>query len=80
MIVKLIDISCLFADFRMPEDTTLEGAYVFRGVEYVITMKIHDGSMLTVVVEDRLTANQWKGSFDSNCNSTFLHHAKYFLL
>ena len=51
----------------MPESTVLEGVYTFRGVEYVITMMVKSDSLLTVTVEDRLTANQWKGSFDSTC-------------
>ncbi|XP_067938779.1 centrosomal protein CCDC61-like isoform X2 [Watersipora subatra] len=49
----------------MPEKTSLQGAYNFRGTEYVINMIVKGDSLLTVTVEDRLTANQWKGSFDA---------------
>ena len=51
----------------MPESTDLQGAYNFRGVEYVVNMKVKGDSLLTVIVEDRLTANQWKGTFDAAC-------------
>lgn len=57
----------------MPENTTsLEGAYTFRGIDYVVNMHVKSDALLTVIVEDRLTANQWKGSFDSRCMQLIL--------
>lgn len=49
----------------VPDETTLSTSYVFRGIEYIITMIIQGGNSLTVEVEDRLTADQWRAQFDS---------------
>ncbi|XP_072920000.1 centrosomal protein CCDC61 isoform X1 [Hemitrygon akajei] len=48
---------------------TLEGGpvqanYVFRGIEYIITMMV-TGDVLEVQVEDRLTSEQWRGEFEA---------------
>ena len=52
----------------MEEDATVVATYIFRGIEYVVTMNIvNNGSSLVVEVEDRLTADQWRGSFDAAC-------------
>ncbi len=51
----------------MEEDSTVVATYMFRGIEYVITMNTLDTNTLVVEVEDRLTADQWRGSFDSAC-------------
>ena len=53
---------------EVPDETTLSTSYVFRGIEYIITMIIQGGNSLTVEVEDRLTADQWRAQFDSACN------------
>ncbi|XP_022328744.2 centrosomal protein CCDC61-like isoform X1 [Crassostrea virginica] len=50
---------------EVPDETTLSTSYVFRGIEYIITMIIQGGNSLTVEVEDRLTADQWRAQFDS---------------
>lgn len=52
---------------EVPDETTLSTSYVFRGIEYIITMIIQGGNSLTVEVEDRLTADQWRAQFDSAC-------------
>ncbi|KAJ8044745.1 Coiled-coil domain-containing protein 61 [Holothuria leucospilota] len=39
---------------------------IFRGVEYVVSAWVMDNDTLTVEVEDKLTADQWRGSFDSS--------------
>jgi hypothetical protein len=49
------------------DETTLSASYVFRGMEYIITMSVQDGISLTVEVEDRLTADQWRASLDTAC-------------
>ncbi|XP_062617834.1 centrosomal protein CCDC61-like [Saccostrea cucullata] len=50
---------------EVPDETTLSTSYVFRGIEYIITIIIQGGNSLTVEVEDRLTADQWRAQFDS---------------
>ncbi|CAG2203446.1 CCDC61 [Mytilus edulis] len=49
----------------MEEETTVTSSYVFRGVEYIVTMIVQAGNTLSVEVEDRLTADQWRATFDS---------------
>ncbi|OWF48721.1 Coiled-coil domain-containing protein 61 [Mizuhopecten yessoensis] len=48
----------------MEEETTVSTSYVFRGIEYIVTMSTQAQS-LTLEVEDRLTADQWRATFDS---------------
>ncbi|XP_078287205.1 centrosomal protein CCDC61 isoform X2 [Rhinoraja longicauda] len=38
--------------------------YVFRGIDYIITMMV-TGDVLEVQVEDRLTSEQWRGEFEA---------------
>ncbi|XP_072169563.1 centrosomal protein CCDC61-like [Diadema setosum] len=38
--------------------------FTFRGVDYIVSMWVTDDNLLTVEVEDRLTADQWRGSFE----------------
>lgn len=41
---------------------------VFRGVEYVVSLVVNkEEQHFTVEVEDRLTADQWRGMFDAKC-------------
>lgn len=51
----------------MDDNTTVSAAYIFRGVEYIVTMNVTDDSTVTVEVEDKLTADQWRADFDSAC-------------
>lgn len=39
---------------------------IFRGVEYVVSAWFSDESV-TIEVEDKLTADQWRGTFDPSC-------------
>lgn len=56
----------------MNEDYNVKGEYIFRGIEYLITMKtLKNGTCLCVEVEDKITGDQWKGSFDSSCKFVF---------
>ena len=42
--------------------------HLFRGVEYVVTMSVDsEREVLSLEVEDRLTADQWTGQFDAKC-------------
>jgi len=54
------------------ETTTISTSYVFRGIEYIVTMTTQGGASLTVEVEDRLTADQWRAAFDSACKLSCL--------
>lgn len=49
----------------MEDETTVSSSYVFRGIEYIVTMTVQSGNTLTLEVEDRLTADQWRATFDS---------------
>lgn len=51
----------------MENDTTVSAAYIFRGIEYIVTMTVKDDCLLVVEVEDKLTADQWRADFDSAC-------------
>ena len=51
----------------MDEEATVSAPYIFRGIEYVVTMNVQDGNNLRVEVEDKLTADQWRADFDSVC-------------
>ena len=65
--------------FKMEDNSTVIGTYVFRGVEYIVTMKIENGNSLLVEVEDRLTADQWRGTFDQACKYHLYLTPSYFL-
>lgn len=49
----------------MDDTTTVSAPYIFRGIEYIVTMTVKDGSTLTLEVEDKLTADQWRADFDA---------------
>lgn len=41
---------------------------VFRGVEYVVSLVVNkEENQFSIEVEDRLTADQWRGMFDAKC-------------
>lgn len=46
------------------EGGLIQANYVFRGIDYVITMMV-TGDVLEVQVEDRLTSEQWRGEFEA---------------
>ncbi|XP_038075059.1 centrosomal protein CCDC61-like [Patiria miniata] len=51
---------------REGDAATMAGPYTFRGMDYVVSMWLdEDNDTLTVEVEDRLTADQWRGTFDA---------------
>ena len=41
--------------------------HVFRAIEYIVSLQVVQGSTLVLTVEDRLTADQWRGEFDARC-------------
>ena len=52
-----------------PTDRTVSGSYKFRGSDFYVTMECKGGNSLMVEVEDRLTADQWRATFDAACES-----------
>lgn len=52
--------------------STVSGAYKFRGSDFYVTMD-GKGNTLTVEVEDRLTADQWRATFDSTYIEDLTH-------
>ena len=47
---------------------TVTGSYTFRGMDYVVSMWLDDDqNTVTTEVEDRLTTDQWRGTFDAAC-------------
>ncbi|XP_072031836.1 centrosomal protein CCDC61-like [Amphiura filiformis] len=58
----------------MGEESIVSNSYVFRGMEYIVSMAVEEqqGS-LTVEVEDRLTSDQWRGTFDATYIEDLTH-------
>lgn len=46
------------------EGGVVSSRFTFRGVDYIVSMWVNDENFLSVEVEDRLTADQWRGSFE----------------
>nr|XP_018666851.1 coiled-coil domain-containing protein 61 isoform X2 [Ciona intestinalis] len=58
----------------MDEDYTASSEYVFRGIEYYVTIKTYKGgTCLSVEVEDKVTSEQWRGNFDSQYIEDLTH-------
>nr|CAB3228630.1 coiled-coil domain-containing protein 61 [Phallusia mammillata] len=58
----------------MNPDYSASSEYVFRGIEYIVTLRtIKNGSVLCVEVEDKVTAEQWRGTFESNYIEDLTH-------
>lgn len=56
------------------EDASSPTVFVFRGIEYVISASTSaNGRTLVVEAEDKLTADQWRGKFDSACECTIVY-------
>ena len=51
----------------MEGDTAVVANYIFRGIEYGVTMNMLNDNELQVEVEDRQTTDQWRGKFDTAC-------------
>ena len=50
-----------------PAGLCASGPYKFRGSDFYVTMECKGGNSLTVEVEDRLTADQWRATFEASC-------------
>lgn len=50
----------------MDQPAGLQVDYVFRGVEHAVRVSV-SGQVLELEVEDRMTADQWRGEFDASC-------------
>ena len=50
----------------MDQPAGLQVDYVFRGVEHAVRVLV-SGQVLELEVEDRMTADQWRGEFDASC-------------
>ena len=48
-------------------DQNASAPYKFRGSDFYVTMESKGGNSLMVEVEDRLTADQWRATFDASC-------------
>jgi len=56
----------------MAEISPVSGSYVFRGVECTVTMTTTNDDHLTLEVEDQVTTDQWRASFDAPCMLSFV--------
>nr|XP_044989673.1 centrosomal protein CCDC61-like isoform X2 [Jaculus jaculus] len=54
------------------QPTGLQVDYVFRGVEHVVRVVV-SGQALELEVEDRMTADQWRGEFDASFIEDLTH-------
>ena len=51
----------------MEEDSNSWSAtFVFHGAEYVVSLSVA-GSQLTIEVEESVTCDQWRNTFDATC-------------
>lgn len=50
----------------MDQPAGLQVDYIFRGVEHAVRVVV-SGQVLELEVEDRMTADQWRGEFDASC-------------
>ncbi|XP_012980873.1 LOW QUALITY PROTEIN: centrosomal protein CCDC61 [Mesocricetus auratus] len=56
----------------MEQPAGLQVDYVFRGVEHAVRVVV-SGQVLELEVEDRMTADQWRGEFDANFIEDLTH-------
>ena len=62
---------------RLDENTpaTLSSRHVFRGIEYILSLTTNAAKeFITVEVEDRVTADQWRAQFDARCKMSFIYN------
>nr|KAF6409261.1 coiled-coil domain containing 61 [Rousettus aegyptiacus] len=56
----------------MDQPAGLQVDYVFRGVEHAVRVLV-SGQVLELEVEDRMTADQWRGEFDASFIEDLTH-------
>lgn len=56
----------------MDQPAGLQVDYIFRGVEHAVRVVV-SGQVLELEVEDRMTADQWRGEFDANFIEDLTH-------
>ncbi|XP_036131775.1 coiled-coil domain-containing protein 61 [Molossus molossus] len=56
----------------MDQPAILQADYVFRGVEHAVRVVV-SGQVLELEVEDRMTADQWRGEFDASFIEDLTH-------
>ncbi|KAI2591836.1 coiled-coil domain containing 61, partial [Homo sapiens] len=56
----------------MDQPAGLQVDYVFRGVEHAVRVMV-SGQVLELEVEDRMTADQWRGEFDAGFIEDLTH-------
>ncbi|KAF6287673.1 coiled-coil domain containing 61 [Rhinolophus ferrumequinum] len=56
----------------MDQPAGLQVDYVFRGVEHAVRVVV-SGQVLELEVEDRMTADQWRGEFDASFIEDLTH-------
>ncbi|XP_030860414.1 centrosomal protein CCDC61 isoform X1 [Gorilla gorilla gorilla] len=60
------------ATLAMDQPAGLQVDYVFRGVEHAVRVMV-SGQVLELEVEDRMTADQWRGEFDAGFIEDLTH-------
>ena len=57
----------------MAGNTERCSSFTFGGVEYTVSMSVQNGGQLTVQVEEHSSADQWRNTFDANCQFPAVH-------
>lgn len=52
---------------EIAENSSVTAPYTFRGSDFYVTMDSKGNNSVTIEVEDRLTADQWRATFDAAC-------------
>nr|XP_020016488.1 coiled-coil domain-containing protein 61-like isoform X2 [Castor canadensis] len=60
------------ATLAMDQPAGLQVDYIFRGVEHAVRVVV-SGQVLELEVEDRMTADQWRGEFDATFIEDLTH-------
>ena len=64
-------IHVVFKQDEMADSSARYATFTFGGNEYTVSMSVQDGSQLTVQVEEQLSTEQWRNTFDVNCKFIF---------
>ncbi|XP_004401085.1 PREDICTED: coiled-coil domain-containing protein 61 [Odobenus rosmarus divergens] len=65
-------VVCGEATLAMDQPAGLQVDYIFRGVEHAVRVVV-SGQVLELEVEDRMTADQWRGEFDASFIEDLTH-------